>query len=232
MSVFANTGPGAAARGDRILDQGLLARNPMTWAAERFVVALAICGFVSLLYYPVGNLTSTRHYELASSLDAMIPFIPETVWMYFPGYISLLLVGAFGVRDRQIFYRTITSVALSSLICVIGFLLIPSTMDVPRVTAPDTWTMHFLLWVQTIDVPNNTFPSQHVALSFSVVFGAFAFSRRLGQVILLLAVGVALATMTTKQHYWIDSPGGIAVAWLSHWVVFRSRLAQKLDRLF
>lgn len=219
-------GDGAPTLPDR---EGLIARQPATWAMERFVAALATCGFVSLLYYPVARLTADRHYELATSIDAMIPFVPETVWMYFPGYIGLLLVGAFGVRNRNVYYRTILSVCLASVICVIGFLLVPSTMAVPKVTAPDSPTMHFLAWVQRIDVPNNTFPSQHVALSFCVAFGALLHSRRLGLVILTMALGVAAATMTTKQHYWVDSPGGILVALLAHWVLFRVRLPERLQ---
>ena len=207
---------------------GFFARTPVLWSLERLVVGLATCAFVSLLYYPVSDATRARHHDLASSLDGHIPFIPETIWIYFPLYLGLLFTAILGVRHRDLFYRTVTSVAVASASCVVGFLLIPSTMTLPAVEADGTWTMAFLAWMQKVDVPNNTFPSQHVAISFSVAFGALAYHRRLGQVILVMASLVAISTTTTKQHYWIDTPGGIAVALLAHWIVFRWRREPEL----
>jgi membrane-associated phospholipid phosphatase len=202
---------------------GLVARSSWGWLAER-CVAMGIAGaIITATYQGVGRYTSDRHFDLSTSVDAMIPFVPETVWIYFPMFVALITVGTFA--DRGIFYRTLASALLSALLCTAGFLLLPSTFAIPRLAEDGTLTTSFLRWVQSIDVPNNTFPSQHVALSFAWALGALAYRRWLGLSLLVVAVAVSITTITTKQHYWIDSPAGIAVAILAHWACFRGRRA-------
>ena len=204
-----------------VFDRGFVARSPWWWALERLVVGLAAAGFVAVLYYPVAAFTADRHLDLSTSLDQAIPYLPSTVWIYMPVYLALFLVGIFGLRDRETFYRSCASIALSAFLCCAVFLVVPSTMAWPPLPDAPGATRDFLAAIREMDVPNNTFPSQHVALSFCVALGAFRYHRGLGASLLFTAVLIALSTMTTKQHYWVDSPGGIAMALAAHALAFR-----------
>lgn len=200
---------------------GWLARTPGTWLLERCAAMALAGGFVLSSYRLVGRLTDDRHHDLWTAPDDWIPFWPATVWIYFPIYVLLLASVPFTINDRAVYYRTVGSLLLATVLCSVGFVIVPSSMPLPALPQDgEDWTLRFLAWVREVDVPNNTFPSQHVALSFTVALGTLAYRPRLGRVLLVLASCVALSTITTKQHYWIDTPGGIAVAILSHFLCF------------
>jgi membrane-associated phospholipid phosphatase len=201
---------------------GYVARTPLGWLVERYLTGASLAFVLGVLYFGVGRYTRDRQFDFATAIDEAIPFVPETVWIYFPFYVGIFHVALFTIRDRDVYYRTMASIAIAASLCTVGFLIAPSTMEIPRVD-DRTVTGRFLRWVQSIDVPNNTFPSQHVALSFACALGGWVQSRRLGVVLLLMATAIAISTTTTKQHYWIDSPGGMAMAVVGHLVAFRVR---------
>ena len=71
----------------------------------------------------------------------------------------------------------------------------------------------------------NAFPSLHAGLlAYTLIFACWAFpteiSTALGRCLfslgLLWGVAILYATLATKQHYAVDLPAGIALAWLSH----------------
>ena len=62
------------------------------------------------------------------------------------------------------------------------------------------------LWL--FDVPTNCFPSLHVALATIAAF----FWPRQRRMATIWAAGIALSTLTTKQHYAIDVVGGLIVS--------------------
>jgi membrane-associated phospholipid phosphatase len=202
---------------------GFFARSEATWLVERWVVMSAATAVIVAAYEAVGVLGAGRQADLLTSLDGEIPFIPRTVWIYFPGYVALFVLGACVIRERATFYRTMASLLLATALCLLGYALLPSPPPFSYLEADGSWTARFLAWVRRIDVPHHTFPSTHVALSFAWALGAFRYERRVGLSLLVLAAGVSVSTVTTKQHYWIDVPGGLAVALGSHWIFFRQR---------
>jgi membrane-associated phospholipid phosphatase len=205
---------------------GLWARRRWAWLLERCAALTVVGAAIASTYAVVGHATNGRHTDLWTSLDTAIPFVPETVWIYFPVYVAVLVALPFFVADRACFYRTLLSMMLAAAMCMLVFFLVPSTMPVPHVQDDGTWTVRFLRFVQAVDVANNTFPSEHVAVAFACAFGAYAYQRGLGTALILLATLVAVSTTTTKQHYWIDSPAGIAVAAIAHRLCFRGRRAE------
>ena len=206
-----------------IVDHGYFTRGHLAWAAERLAVGLVTAGCVVGLYYLTSHITSDRHLEFESSLDRAIPFIPETAWVYFPCYMLQFLLGVFGIRSRGAYYGAVRSILFSAAICLVIFLVAPSTMAWPPLPLEDSVTRDLLVVVRTLDVPNNTFPSLHVALSFCVALGALRFRRWFGLGLLLMSCVISMSTITAKHHYVVDSPGGLAVAALAHWLAFRVR---------
>ncbi|HEX2659895.1 MAG TPA: phosphatase PAP2 family protein, partial [Polyangia bacterium] len=79
----------------------------------------------------------------------------------------------------------------------------------------------FMAWVQTIDPPCNVFPSLHVAHTSSLALILHHENPTLGRIVIVLALLLAVSTLTTKQHFIADVLAGFALAGLSRWLVLR-----------
>ncbi|MBI4877638.1 MAG: phosphatase PAP2 family protein [Acidobacteria bacterium] len=88
--------------------------------------------------------------------------------------------------------------------------------DLPAVTTPfrllNLWLLgHF-------DIRISVFPSGHVTLGFSAAFAmllALPEKRRAGWILLVLACGVAVATVYGRYHYAVDGLAGLGVSLLA-----------------
>jgi len=181
------------------------------WFLWRLGWGIAVASLVSAVYFEVALLTAGRTVFLMTPLDETIPFIPWTWWVYFPGYVASLTLATVGIRDDRLFFRALLGGALAQCIAACIYLLIPSTF--PRPTAADLpaagLTREAILWFWSLDPPNNTFPSTHVAIS---TVGALALWREkspLRFIALLLVAGIFITVHTAKQHYWIDAVAGV-----------------------
>src|SRR2546430_1103579 len=114
--------------------------SPLGWAVLRYAAAFAIAAVLGSAYFAVGRYTAASHHDLSSALDGWVPFVPETVWIYFPFYVAIFHVGTFGILDAEIFFRTMASISLAALACTAVFLFYPSTMSVPQLADDGTWT--------------------------------------------------------------------------------------------
>jgi membrane-associated phospholipid phosphatase len=85
-----------------------------------------------------------------------------------------------------------------------------------------------MLWVFSKDLPGNCFPSSHTffAILAAVLISRASSSRVTRLSIWALAVAVCVTTVTSGQHYFIDVPGGVAVAFLGYYGADRLRAAR------
>ncbi|MBM4319409.1 MAG: hypothetical protein FJ125_05460, partial [Deltaproteobacteria bacterium] len=49
---------------------------------------VAMVGIVALFYFNASRFTAHRSTDLSLLFDRLIPFVPWTWWMYFPGYLA------------------------------------------------------------------------------------------------------------------------------------------------
>ena len=74
-----------------------------------------------------------------------------------------------------------------------------------------------------IDASHNTFPSGHVTFAWIMFLGAVKTKlanqvEGLKALYLLWAIGIAMSTLTLKQHYLIDVLSGITLAYVSFYI--------------
>ncbi|MCB9729726.1 MAG: inositol phosphorylceramide synthase [Deltaproteobacteria bacterium] len=189
--------------------------------AYQLVVGLGAAGILSLCYFNASAAGVGRSVDLMSAFDASVPFIPWTWWIYFPGYIGGLLLSMVSFKNLDTYYRTLGAVLVAQAFCALIFLMYPS--DFPRpVDAGPGLTGDAIRWFWTVDPPNNTFPSTHVAVSVIAALGMWRDGNRMRYVAAVMALGVIITVHTTKQHYLVDTIGGICVALLAFRVFFRS----------
>lgn len=164
--------------------------------------------------------SSWHHYDMTSIVDRLVPFMPWTVSIYFGCYlfwcINYFLCAAQNPADRDRFF---CADVLSKGICLLFFLMIPTTNVRPEITGGTIWDSLMKLLYQ-MDAADNLFPSIHCLVSWlcwigvrkrknlSVIYRYFS---------LAAAVAVCISTLTTRQHVLADVVGGILLAEISYY---------------
>ncbi len=194
-------------------------RNRAAWYAWKLAFGVAAAGLFSWMYFRTGTLTEGTSHDLLTRFDAAIPFIRWTWWIYFPGYILGIVFAVLALQDLRIFYRALVAILIAELFCVSVYFLFPSTFPRPTDAGPGL-TGEALRWFWSVDPPDNTFPSSHVAISALCALAMWQEKHRFRWVNYLLTAGVAVTVLTTKQHYVIDVFSGLLVSGGSFWLVF------------
>jgi membrane-associated phospholipid phosphatase len=195
--------------------------GPWAWYRYKIVAALIGTGVFLGTYRVVALLAEGRSVDLMTPLDHAIPFIPWTWWLYIPAYALGLLVAIGLIDDRRVFHRVIVALLCMGAFNSVFYLAIPSVYPRPVDALEPGLTAMAFEWLWATDLPNNTFPSSHVAVGALSVFVARLSKSPWALIPLLCAVSVSLSVLTTKQHYWVDSVSGWMVAGLAYWLIVR-----------
>lgn len=157
-----------------------------------------------------------RHYCLALPIDAAVPFLPWTVFIYFFACFIFwfFLYHRVARLPRQTADRFFCANLLGKIICFFFFAFFPTTMTQPEPNGPGFWEMcmRFVYWV---DEPNNLFPSLHCFIAW-LCWAGIRGNRQVSALwrvsALLMAVAVCISTLTTRQHVMADVPAGILLS--------------------
>jgi membrane-associated phospholipid phosphatase len=189
-------------------------RSGPAFMAYKWGVGLVIGVVGFLLYQWMGRTDLGRSTTLLdTALDRAIPLLTWTSWLYQPFYVGIFVIGVIAFRSKFIFNRAIVCICANVLVGALGHYLVRAEYPRPVLPFPypdlSTW---FLAKVHVIDPPGNVFPSLHVAHTFTIAFLMLMDRARLGRVVMLMAILLALSTLTTKQHFLADVAAGLAMA--------------------
>ena len=190
-----------------------LADNKILWVAWKLFLGFATAGIVCIIYFNTGEWTKDRSIDLMTSWDRAIPLMPWTWWLYFPGYIGSLLVAVTTIRDIKIYYRILVTILVFQVFATITYFAIPSTFPRPEALIQHDWSSRALIWYWSFDPPNNTLPSGHVALSTLCALSMWEDKNPVRYLVYFMTLCVVVTVHTTKQHYWVDTVAGLAMAW-------------------
>lgn len=152
--------------------------------------------------------------------DRAIPFQPPWIWAYLSLYL-LNPIGPLFARSRQDLLRYARGILFLFACGFVCFVLFP--VAGPRPLSTDSYWLYQRLI--EIDRPYNSFPSLHAGCAvYAVLFAAYASadtSRRILRTGLLsmgwIWVAIILySTVATRQHFFLDLPGGMLLAWLAY----------------
>jgi membrane-associated phospholipid phosphatase len=192
--------------------------------AERLAWTAGVGAVWASGYFALGHTTGERvARSLATPFDALVPFLPWTVWVYLLGLV-VILTPAFLPGGRESLRRTALAyyvVLAASFLC---FWLYPVTSvglrpDLERIVG-DGSTAWALRQLYRIDPQYNLFPSLHVALGSVAVLSAWRVSRRGGAVMAAVAIAVAISVCTVKQHFAVDVVAGMGLGCAAAAIVF------------
>ena len=180
-----------------------------------------------------------HHYDMTLPIDALVPFVPWTVLIYFGCYlfwgVNYYLCTRQDKTERNRFF---CADALSKGVCLLFFLLIPTTNIRPEIVGSTLWDGLMRL-LYTVDAADNLFPSIHCLVSWFCWIGI----RKNKEIpvayrwfSLLFAVAVCISTLTTRQHVIADVIGGVLLAEICYGIAglprVRAGYTSVLNRIF
>ncbi|OFZ22551.1 MAG: hypothetical protein A2X94_03595 [Bdellovibrionales bacterium GWB1_55_8] len=174
----------------------------------------------------------TNHFQSSplallemTTLDRLIPLIPETIWLYHSD-IPLMILAYVLCRDLLALNKFLYSFVALHVLSNVIFVFWPTTYpreEFPLIAgAMDSWTYAFFSYFRGIETASNCFPSLHVGSVFISAFALFGEKRWKPVVFVLWAIAVSLSTLTTKQHYIQDIFGGLFMAVFVYGIFFRA----------
>jgi membrane-associated phospholipid phosphatase len=191
---------------------------------EKYAIAWFTAAFAFINYSWVGRLSApAATFDLTTSIDTAIPFLPWTVWIYLVFFAFVFHVGVWSIASRANYGRTAASLLLASAVAFAWFLALPAAYPRPLQIPATGATLALMQFLHTIDPPNNTFPSLHVTYLFVVALGAWRDNAKRGRIVLLLAVLPMLSILTTKQHFVADLLGGLVLGFICHRLCFKQK---------
>lgn len=187
----------------------------------------------SIAYYGSRLVTTNRvHYNLSNRFDDYIPFVPWTIVIYLGCYLFWIANYIMGCRqEREKAFRFLSADVLAKLVCLICFIVFPTTNTRPVIEGNSIWEEGMRL-LYHMDAADNLFPSIH-CLTSSFCFIAVRENERIPKwykgASFLMAVSVYISTLTTKQHVLIDVAAGIALSEVSYLFVKKSGFSRWYD---
>lgn len=204
------------------------------------IIPLLSCFALNMIVYSGSMILcgDWYHYDFTTSFDRWVPLVPEWMYIYFGCYLfwiaNYILVAKIYQDNKSKFYRFVITDMMSRLVCAVFFIALPTTNIRPDI--PDgglsVWLLDFLYH---IDPPANLFPSIHCLVSWLCFVGI----RKSNKVSTwykvfscIFAILVVLSTQFTKQHYWVDTIAGIALAEILYYVNQKISAYKVVERFF
>lgn len=203
---------------------------------EYGLISLLLAFTVNMSVYVGARLIAGdwHHYNIETSLDAKILFWPPSSAIYLGCYIfwvvNYILIARQEKKSACCFFA---GEALSKIICLFFFLVIPTTNTRPVVETTGFWNQVMRL-IYSVDSADNLFPSIHCLVSWFCYIGIKkrqdipAWYRQFS---LVMAILICISTLTTKQHVIADVIGGVALAEICFLVGKRSAVSRIYEKM-
>lgn len=204
---------------ERVRDKGgrILKKNERRKFPRYGICPLVLTLAVNFLaYFGTRPFTgSWKHYNIETILDQQIPVVPWTITIYFGCYLVWILNYLIAAsREKEFVWRFFAADVLARLVCLICYLLLPTTNVRPVLPEHGIWNQ-LLARLYQIDAADNLFPSIHCLNSwfcYIAVRGRREIPRWYQRFSFWAALAVFVSTLTTKQHVIVDVIGGMLLA--------------------
>ena len=185
-------------------------KRAAAWLAVLLPLFFASYGFANWL----AGTGTTR--TIAFSWERSIPFLPLTIVPYL-SFDLLYCVSLFLCTTRRELDRHAARLLTAQAVCVAVFIAAPFRFSLTR---PATNGMSGALFkvLDGFDKPYNQMPSLHIA-NLVIVWACFArhTSARWRWALHAWMTLIAVSTLTTFQHHFIDLPAGLVVGFATLW---------------
>ena len=157
------------------------------------------------------------------SLDNSIPFV---WWMIIPYYFHyiFIVIPPFVIKNNLKLYYLTSTLIKATIICYLFYIFWPISAKLVLDTVSNNNPLAFFHSSITFDfLYQNAFPSMHVVVSMIVVAVLADEYPSIKWIMYLIAISIFFATFLIKQHYLLDSIGGLVIAILGY-IFYRKSL--------
>ena len=180
----------------------------------RDIVFIAVF-FVSMWMMQLFNRPIGTVRNISIPFDDMIPLLPWTILVYMSWAPLIILLGiVFFFRDRALMRRYLLAMSVGQLLANLTFpffqTIVPRPYDLVH-NATDIFSK-MLTVVYHVDNHYCGFPSIHVincTVTMVMIWSFRQASWWMKTLVTLYFGFIAITTVTTKQHVFLDIPGGI-----------------------
>ena len=155
-----------------------------------------------------------KHHSIQLAADRMIPFCPHWIVVYFLAFpfwvYGFILIAR---ESREMCRVYLIGEMIAKTICLICFLVFPTTLVRPVIGADGTFWKQLVALLYRIDSPDNLFPSIHCLESWI----CFRSGRKMkkapswyGNLAAVAMILIFASTQLLKQHVLLDVAGAIA----------------------
>lgn len=177
------------------------------------------------------------HFDFTLTIDNAIPFVPAFSSIYLLAYVQWIAGFVMISRDsRELCYRVLSGEIISKLICMVLFLVIPTTMIRAEITSDGFFDSVVKLIYQT-DSADNLFPSLHCLESWICFRGAMQMKKTGKWYVvfsLIFSLLVFASTVFVKQHVFVDIIAGVLVCEIGQFIskkVDSARVFRRIESL-
>ncbi|NBX83368.1 phosphatase PAP2 family protein [bacterium] len=144
-------------------------------------------------------------------IDRALPLMPWTFLIYTSDYF-VFVIALFVMKERDQFLSFARMMFGVLFVCGLFFYFYPTTYPRPEYLRQSNRLLEAVMqFVAAADSPRNCFPSMHVGLT-AVATWAFRYQGpKIFWVFVVWSLAIFVSTLTTKQHYFFDILGGLAV---------------------
>ena len=120
---------------------------------------------------------SGYHFDISLPIDFAIPFIPSFIIIYILSYLQWIVgYGLVAAESKEVCYRVISSEIIAKLICLVIFLVLPTTMNRPENTGGGIFG-YLVDLIYSLDTPTTLLPSVHCLESWILFRTAHKITR-------------------------------------------------------
>ena len=183
----------------------------LLWNQIAFQGARIVCDLLSFFR----GVPLWRYQDFTSSIDLAIPVLPWTIIIYIGTFLFWAVCLFFGsLQPREKSDRLFCAGFISKVISFVFFVVLPTTYVRPEIQGSGLFDFALRL-IYRIDRGDNLFPSIHCSASWLCwvwMRGRKEIPLKYRLAAFVCAVLICISTLTTKQHVFVDTISGIAVA--------------------
>ena len=200
--------------------------SQLRWLIATLAMFAAWPGF----YFVASQLGGIRepvqfHFEI----DRQIPLRTEFAMIYSAIYWFFIFPALYGT-GKAMFWPLLRAYATLMVVSSAFFTLYP--VEYPRdpliVRTLGDWNLAI---IHRLDPPINCFPSSHCAVAMLAAFGLREVNPKAWYPGLVVALGICLATLMTRQHYLVDTLAGMTLGTGVSLFFFRPALRERIRSL-
>jgi len=174
-------------------------------------------------FYKLIQIYSQNGIFLNTTLDNKIPFLSTFVIFYLLFFVLLFLPFILNFKDKKKFLALSATFFFVSIICNLFYVFFQTTVIRPEIIVSTIFDK-LVLFIYSIDKSLNCFPSMHVTFSALSTLCLLKLNKKAGQIILPLAILIVFSTLLIKQHVILDVIGGLVLALLGYYFIFRKMI--------